>query len=77
MDIIGAVVVGVVVIVTMVLMYKLGYCDGRHEERMRLLNMIAKIPPVDKLIMESKSQYDSRYSSLYVIDYIIQKMREE
>lgn len=76
MDIIGitgiigvviACVVMMVVMVVMLVMYKMGYSDGIHNERMYLIDIMQDIPTV---VVKQESV-------LYVVNYIIKKMREE
>ena len=57
--------------------HRLGYNNGKDEERMRVLDILCKIPPMSSLISDSSAKYDIQYNTLYVIDHILTKLMEE
>mgnify|MGYP001582822233 CR=1 FL=1 len=75
-DIIVIVVMIVLTFVVGLVMYKIGYEEGKHVERMNTLDILGTIPMMTQLIVHSKTEYDSRYHSLYVVNYIIDKLKE-
>jgi uncharacterized membrane protein len=68
MDIIGTVITFIVLTVIMIALYERGYSNGVYKERMHLLAILKSIPI---------AKYDIRYNVVYVVDYIINKMKEE
>jgi hypothetical protein len=47
--------------------YKVGYSDGKHRERMHLIDIMKDIPTI----------VTTQEHVLYVVNYIVNKMREE
>jgi hypothetical protein len=72
----GGILIVIGIIVVIIAAYKTGYSEGKHRERMNLLDILGTMPMMTELIVHSKEEYPGRYYSLYVVNYIIDKLRE-
>jgi hypothetical protein len=66
----------ILLVMSVMVVYKIGVEAGKHRERMNLLDILGTMPMMTQLIINSKEEYAGRYHSLYVVNYIIDKMRK-
>lgn len=76
-SVVGGIIVIILIVMTIIAVYKIGYSEGKHVERMHMLDILGAMPMMTQLIIDSKEEYPGRYYSLYVVNYIIEKLREE
>lgn len=72
MGVIVSIIVVFILGVIGVLMYKMGKEDGRHKERMHLIDILTSM-----LSLEADISVDRRYGIMHVTNYIVNRLREE